>query len=131
MKKKYIEPQMIVEDFTVSEMVAADCVIPEAELKVVSQMSHNGCDDGTEPKYWVNGEVWGKRNGKGDVYANFSDIYNDYDLNPNNGLDPAFTRVYANKSPGSGVCSFVPSEHGVTFGFGMTCNDDVSALQKS
>ena len=134
MKKKYMEPQMIVEDFSVSEMIAADCVIPESELKVVSQMSHDaggGCDSGREPKYWVNGIVDGKHNGKGTVYAFFSDRYdNGTDLNHNGSFEAGeetFTAAY--RSPG--VCTYDPMEHGITFGYGYACNDDVSALQKS
>ena len=140
MKKMYTEPQMIVEDFTVSEMVAADCVIPESELLVVSYMSHTGCDRGDEidkgyrydtGKKDIFGNPIYADTGKAEVYANFSDRYNDYDLDPNNGLDPAFTRAYALKSKDKGVCSFIPTEHGVTFGFGLVCNDDTSAIQKS
>lgn len=131
MKKTYMEPVMIVEDFTVSEMIAADCAIPEAELKVVSQMSHVGCDDGTEPKYWVDGIVGGKANGKGTAYAFFSDRFREgTDLNHNGYGDvgeETFTAAY--RSPG--VCTYDPMEHGITFGYGYVCNDDVSALQKS
>ena len=131
MKKTYMEPVMIVEDFSVSEMIAADCAIPEAELKVVSQMSHVGCDNGREPKYWVDGIVDGKHNGKGTAYAFFSDRFLEgTDLNGNGYGDvgeETFTAAY--RSPG--VCTYDPMEHGITFGFGYTCNDDVSALQKS
>lgn len=131
MKKEYIEPTIVVEDFAVSEMIAADCAIPEKELLVVEQMSHKGCDNGREPKYWVDGKVDGKHNGKGTAYAFFSDRFREgTDLNGNGYGDvgeETFTAAY--RSPG--VCAYDPTEHGVTFGYGYVCNDDVSALQKS
>lgn len=128
MKKTYMEPQMIVEDFTVSEMIAADCVLPERELLIVEQMSHKGCDDGTEPKYWVDGKVWGQHNGKGTAYAYFSDIFGgSKDVTGDGVNDFVFTTSYQ----GPGVCEYDPIAKGQTFGYGYTCNDDVSALQKS
>ena len=140
MKKKYMEPQMVVEDFTVSEMIAADCVIPTGELKVVTQMSHDaggGCDSGREPKYWVDGIVDGKHNGLGTVYAFLSDLY-DWDKDGNDRIDinqdgqfnqndACFTTQYQ----GPGVCRYDPIKEGDTFGYGYVCNDSTSALQKS
>lgn len=35
MRKKYIEPEILVEDFSVSEMIAANCEVPVNELTVV------------------------------------------------------------------------------------------------
>lgn len=54
MKKTYIEPMMIVEDFTVSEMVAADCKLSTTQITFVKQMNSikgYACNTGNE-KYF-------------------------------------------------------------------------------
>ena len=64
MRKQYIEPELLVEDFTVSEMIAANCELLVNELTVVQQMSHTGCEG-----YYDDWQVT-------DAYAKLSDSEN-------------------------------------------------------
>lgn len=121
MKKIYIEPELRAEDFTVSEMIAANCEIVESDITVVQYMSHTGCK--ADYGDW---EVT-------DAYARFSDMYDgskDLDFNGTN--DFCFTKAYANKSPGENICSFQPFEEGIFFGHGVwDCSGDSSLVQNS
>lgn len=120
-KRKYVEPVLLAEDFTVSEMVAANCELQESDITVVQQMSHTGCA-GTYDDTWL------------DVaYGRFSDLYEgNRDVDGNGTLDACFTAAYAGISPGSDVCSFRPFDQGIYFGLGIwSCSGDSSLVQNS
>ena len=126
MKKTYMEPQMIVEDFTVSEMIAANCNVTEHDITLVQQM---GCYAGTEPVF----DTYEKKQ----AYVLFSDLYEgkinyngDEWITPD---DSCFTQEYRNKSGGGTICCFDPYGTDSTFGHnsGFECNEDSSILQNS
>ena len=126
MKKKYVEPVMIVEDFTVSEMVAANCDVTETDIALVQQM---GCYAGTEPVFRTYEEK--------QAYVLFSDLYEgkinyngDKWITPD---DSCFTAEYRNKSDGGTICCFDPYGENTTFGHnsGFECSSDSSVLQNS
>ncbi len=121
MRKQYIEPELLVEDFTVSEMIAANCELLVNELTVVQQMSHTGCEG-----YYDDWQVT-------DAYAKLSDYYDgEKDVDGNGTPDACFTSAYADRSPGSDICSFVPYEHGINFGGSVwDCTGDSSLIQNS
>lgn len=114
MKKTYMEPQMIVEDFTVSEMIAKSCRAPSGEIGLIQQMTQfqPTCPSGAEPG-------WSKE--MGTAYADLCDLYEgmyDVDHNPNTGTgttgsapyrggEHCFTEAYY-KHSGSfdAICSF-------------------------
>ena len=141
MKKAYIEPVMIVEDFTVSEMVAANCGIIVNKLNVVTYTNNSmPCDNGTED-YWSQ-QLPGAPKGvtRGTVYANFTDLYDgttDFIADNNSSdVDYLFTKAYHIKSENSAeICSTDPLEFGVTFGnvgpLQHDCNSDTALLQNS
>ena len=121
MKKKYVEPVLLAEDFTVSEMVAANCELQESDITVVQQMSHTGCAG-----YYEDWRVT-------DAYGKFSDLYDgDKDVDGNGTPDACFTAAYAGISPGSDICSFRPFDQGINFGLGIwDCSGDSSLVQNS
>ena len=130
MKKKYVEPVMVVEDFTVSEMVAANCKYTPENIGLVQQMSkfQPACGSGYYPDDPQ----------KGQDYMMFSELFNaEYDLdgNPMNGPENVFTSAFhewandpKNTSEGNVAsnCSFDPFEKGITFGHNTAyvCLDD-------
>ena len=149
MKKKYVEPKMIVEDFTVSEMVAADCKLSQTQITFVKQM--NGiegyaCNNGKE-KYFKD-DPSGMR---GSYYDNLCGLFDgNFDMDhdgaietspfPNMGnktSDMVFTPEFRKASAGhSGVarstCDIDGS--GMTFDnqiVAIQCTTDTSLLQNS
>ena len=126
---------MIVEDFTVSEMVAADCVLLLSEVTVTTQIGLPKCDSGHEGKYYKDGKDhfydypgWEKQNDKGHLYALFSDLFEgNHDVTGDGVNDFVFTTAHQ----GPGVCEYDPIADNKTFGYVYTCNDDTSAIQKS
>ena len=107
MKKRYVKPELMAEDFSVSEMVAANCGIAA-------------------------GDEWGPNSSKGNAYAIFSDLYEgekDVDGNPLNGYEFCFTKAYADQSGTDYICSYIPAQK---FGNGFwDCTDDSTLIQNS
>lgn len=133
MKKKYIEPMMIVEDFTVSEMVAKNCKVIENDLKIVTQLSgSNGPCDG----YLEDPE-------KQQYYPLFSDLFGS-DLDPNSddsdtkdgitGNDFYFSPSVMDNYKGHGstdMCTIMTDALFNADFQGFTCTSDTTLLQNS
>ena len=119
---------MVVEDFTVSEMVAANCDVTETDIALVQQMS---CYVGTEPVF----DTYEKKQ----AYVLFSDLYigEKYDFSGDGKVidaeDNCFTQAYHDASAGANICVNWPYEKDVTFGHGtpFTCTGDSSLVQNS
>lgn len=123
MKKEFKEPVLLVEDFTMSEMVARNCGITPGHITVVQQMSHKGCYTGDEDKFTYEQQQ---------IYSNsISELYEGrYDLD-NNALttENCFTKAYYEASGQTkGVCSTQPTQ---LFGHGIECTEDTTLLQNS
>ena len=145
MKKRYEKPEMMVEDFTVSEMVAADCKLVQTQVTFVYQMNGYGkiCSDGQED-YFKGGEL-GMR---GAAYAELCSIYDGaYDMDRDNDVeygdvrnngtsDMVFTPAWRSKvvsiSKKDSACHVDGS--GMTFDstiVDIQCTTDSSLLQNS
>lgn len=130
MKKKYVEPQMIVEDFKISEMVARNCTLTPEDVNVVSQMSTatppcKGLQEfiGTD-KYDIYFQLDNAYDGEFDLDADGHGTFFDgtYDAD-----DYAFTDAYKKASNKSTICNTDPFEHGgfsETFPIGSCVGDD-------
>ena len=149
MKKKYVEPAMIVEDFTFSEMVAADCKLAETQVTFVKQMNSiegYACNTGEEQyfkddKSGIRGSSYDKLCGLFD--GNFDMDHDDaLETSPfpgkgNNTSDMVFTPAFRKAAAGhSGVakstCDIDGS--GLTFDaqiVDIQCTTDTSLLQNS
>ena len=149
MKKKYMEPQMIVEDFTVSEMVAADCKLAQTQVTFVKQMNSiegYACNTGNE-KYFKD-DPSGMRGAEYDKICGLFD--GNFDMDHDGAIETSpFPNMGNNTSdtvftPGfrlhSGQNSHVPESVCDIDGSGLTfdtqiadiqCTTDTSLLQNS
>lgn len=138
MKKKYVEPVMVVEDFTVSEMVAKNCGLIESELNITTQWSSpeqsaNPCHGGfSDPK-------------KDQAYNAFSVLFDeDFDLGVdqnNDGdkyNDTCFTQAIIDRTKNAShithdICKYIPTEtfNATTASQGFSCSSDSQLLQNS
>lgn len=118
MKKQYVEPKMIVEDFAVSEMVAANCTVTPVDITVVSEMS-----SATPPCKGLQEYVGTPQY---DVYFMLDDAYHgEFDADRDghhqskDGTydkdDVVFTSAYREASKNSDICLTDPFEKGFTF----------------
>ena len=144
MKKVYTEPQMIVEDFTVSEMIAADCKLAETQVTFVMQMNGYGkiCSDGTE-SYFTD-DPTGMR---GAAYATLTGVYygnfdTDHDgtiegggdgVHPTSDLtfNPAWRQKVIEESGVDSACHVDGSKLTFDDAAGIQCTTDTSLLQNS
>lgn len=136
MKKTYIEPMMIVEDFTVSEMVAKNCGLIENELKITVQWSVQGpnpCDGNFLPDAE-----------KDQAYNAFSVLFDeDFDLGVDqNGdgdkyNDTCFTQAIIERTKDKShinhdICKYIPTEtFNSTVAHQFSCSDDSMLIQNS
>ena len=129
MKKTYIEPMMIVEDFTVSEMIAADCKLSETQVTFVKQM--NGiegyaCNTGDEP-YFDGGAVKGQRSADYDTLCGLFD--GNFDMDHDGAIE---TSPFPNKGNNTSDMVFTPGFRAAAAGNSKvpesTCDIDGSGL---
>ena len=138
MKKTYIEPMMIVEDFEINDSIAAEnCKYTPTNIGLVQQMTgdpkYKACAEGDDGDFPLD-------------YSEFSNLYeSQYDVNGNQSLnydDGCFTADYNSRNPGN--CLIDPFKvEGLTFGYdnagsGAVCRQydagsggDTSLLQNS
>ena len=136
MKKKYVEPVMVVEDFTVSEMVAKNCGLIENELKITVQWSVQG-DNPCDGNFLPDAK-------KDQAYNAFSVLFDeDFDLgadqNGDGNLynDTCFTKAIIQRTQNIShidhdICKYIPTEtFNSTVAGKFDCSSDSQLLQNS
>lgn len=118
MKKEYKEPVMVVEDFTVSEMVAGNCAIDVNKLHFCSEAdTTSGCENGLEP--WLDAIKCPEAN---EAFLALSSMYHGCNLDgdPNTQEYP-FTEAHYKKSNNNAyICSFHDDIDKLAFTAGMS-----------
>lgn len=132
MKKKYIEPIMVVEDFTVSEMIAATCQADVTLVNFSSQMSEPGNPFTCTMPDWTEKEAW-------EVQSLVNNMYESPGIGDRDGnglVDTFFTNAYHSHSSNSEICTFDPIAAGHNFdvaetGSSFICSSDSTVLVNS
>ncbi len=138
MKKTYAEPRMIVEDFSLSDAIAAkSCKYTENTILLTTQMAMH-------PEYGQCAKINEMTGQEALDYQNFSQLYDgSFDVNNNSTWgdkgDLMFTALYRASNPGN--CLVDPFKQNVVFGqnnAGSPClqpdwesGNDTSLLQNS
>lgn len=137
MKKKYMEPQMVVENFRVDEMIAANCILMESDVLIVQQVTD----------HWNYGKACASdahfTGAKAEAYTKLGNLFDDgfdHDGKPETTNQYPFTSDYHEYSQtahiqSQSICNVDPfdADSSVTFGMGtgFECSADSSVIINS